>query len=78
MLEPFTYTTLLVLGPDAEIRLRATSRPAPRTSGPNAKKQPLSKLAMQHGDVLGIRAGDDPLEITVSLESFGFRESRLS
>lgn len=64
---------MMVIGPDAEIKLRAVSRPAPKAHGASApKNQPPSSLTLQHGDVLGIRTGPEPLEVTVSLEGFGF------
>nr|XP_019013326.1 uncharacterized protein I206_01392 [Kwoniella pini CBS 10737]OCF52107.1 hypothetical protein I206_01392 [Kwoniella pini CBS 10737] len=61
VMRPNTYMAILFLGSDATVRIR---------SGGVRHKQ--GELTVQHGDVIGFRAGSQGIEAALRMENFGF------
>ena len=58
------YFAFLFLGSDGEIRFKR--------HGVSGK---TGDLKYQHGDVIGIKAGEFPIEVSIKPDGFGFGES---
>lgn len=61
MIEPFSYYAFLFLGSDGMVRFKLSYT-----------KNKLNEITVQHGDVIGFKAGDQPIEVILRTDTFGF------
>ncbi|WVQ78260.1 hypothetical protein IAT38_000344 [Cryptococcus sp. DSM 104549] len=61
VVEPASYTAFFFLGSDGSVRFR-----------PADTRYKQGDLTVQHGDVVGIKAGGGPVEVTLKMDGFGF------